>query len=156
MCVYQINIIGCATTNRTKIVGMSIASGVAGVTYGSLQPGYKQQNSILFGSLAMAVAAVAGLYIFDEQKVSEKLRLEKADLEERISILDQQNRPHLIAEGSSLMAAPLPKDLSHLIQPGQWRRYKLDQWVQDIGNPNVWYRQQEMFEIVPPNPLLQK
>lgn len=133
----------CATTARNKTLQLMGASAAAGAIYGASRQEFKSENALLYGAGAAAVAGVVGLYMFNDTKQVD-------DLERKLQALEKQFAPVLVTEGNSALSAPLPKDISKLVKPGSWRRYKLDQWVQDEANPNVWYRQREMFELVPP------
>ena len=58
--------------------------------------------------------------------------------------------PKLVSEGVGLKESPLPGELKSFIRPGEWKHYKLDRWVKDETQDNVWVRQTELFEFIPP------
>lgn len=99
------------------------------------------------GATAGAVVNIASNNTDEAALIKENERL-KAKLEE----FQKSIEPKLVSQGSSLFSSPLPKEVASLVEPGEWKRYRMDQWVQDPSNPNQWYRQVELFEIVPPVP----
>jgi len=77
------------------------------------------------------------------------MKLEALNLKTK---LDEFQKPNLIDQGNSLYKSSIPMDLTKLVKPGEWKRYKIDYWVQDQSNQNQWFRQTEMFEVIPPAP----
>ena len=141
----------CATSNKEKSL-LVIGGGAAlGAAYGASRPEEKSKNAVLYGSLVSAGAAVASLFIFDSDKESADLKAETEELRRANELLKLEVSPKLHAQGSSLLGAPVPSELRRLVKPGGWKRYKLDRWVQDDGNENIWFRQTEMFEVTPPS-----
>jgi len=140
----------CATTPNRKTLQWMAGAGLAGAVVGTTRQEFKTENAVLYGSVAAATAAVVGLLLNSSDREIDTLRSENISLSSKLKDLELKYQPKLIQEGSSLASTPLPKDISGLVRPGSWRRYSLDQWVQDEANPNIWYRQKEMFEFIPP------
>ncbi len=144
--------VACSTlkTNREKIIA-SMAVGLAtGIVAGAAaKPEGDNATAwmLLGGAAGTAAGAGVGLYVFDDTKVTDSLRAENETLQAQLTKLKEENDPKLVEQGSSLMNAPLPGDAKGLIQPGGWKKYKMDRWVQDTENKNVWYRQVEMYEF---------
>lgn len=139
---------GCASSTKGKVLRNTLLVGAAGATYGSTRGDYKATHSVMYGASAAALAAIASIYAYDPDKSNDELRKETAELKYK---LDQLEKPSLINQGNSLFNSQMPGSLAKLVQPGEWKHYKLDQWVQDPSNPNIWLRQVEMYEVIPPS-----
>lgn len=140
---------GCSSTNTRNTILRDMA---AGAVVGSLIAQTKTENreayTAMYAGVGAAVAGAASVAfnIPDE----EKLKKENEQLKTQMQKLEKQFQPQLVQQGNSLFASPIPKEVSALVEPGEWKRYKMDQWVQDPNQQNTWYRQVEMFEIIPP------
>ena len=143
---------GCGhLTSRTERL-LTIGTGFSiGATIGASRPDEKFKNALMYGGLIGVLSAVSAEALIDDAPKIEQLRKETIVLKEANEALKLKNQPRLEQQGASLMNSPLPKDTRHLIKPGEWKRYKLDRWVQDESNENLWYRQTEMFEVIPPS-----
>lgn len=120
---------------------------VVGGLYGQQMNTYKDTHTAMYSGIGAATGALVSNILLNPDENSEKLAEENKKLTEE---LNKFKTPLPVAEGKNLFSTPIPKDLSRVIRPGEWRRYKLDQWVKDNSQENVWYRQTEMFEIIPP------
>ncbi len=140
----------CATTNKEKRLTLTVAGIGAGAAIGATRPEEKSKNAVLYGSLIGVGAAIVSELLFDDERSMRRMKKETEELKASNEILKSRTEPRLEKEGSSLLSAQLPKDTRHLIKPGGWKRYRLDRWVQDEENENVWFRQTEMFEVIPP------
>ena len=140
---------GCANLNTRNTLLRDMAIGAAtGALIAQTKSNHKMAYTSMYAGIGAASAGIisAVLNIPDEDKIKK----ENEKLKEEISKIEKQLKPQLISQGSSLFSSPIPKEVSTLIEPGEWKRYKLDQWVQDPHQQNTWYRQVEMFEITPP------
>lgn len=151
LCLLQLNS-ACSTldTNKKKIIASMAGGLIAGVAIGAAAKPEGDPAAAwmtLGGASGAAAGATIGLLIFDEQTVSDDLRDQNSKLKIQLDQLKTQNDPKLVDSGASLLNAPLPTDAKGLVKPGGWKRYRLDRWVQDNENKNVWYRQTEMFEF---------
>lgn len=122
--------------------------GALGALVGQTKPTHKQFYSTHYAAVG---AAVAGVYSALTSSDS-SLKLENERLKIRVSDFEKRLEPKLIAKGSNLFSSPMPKDVQGLMEPGEWKRYKMDEWVQDPNVPNTWVRQVEMLEVIPPTP----
>lgn len=141
-------LMGCATTTKVKTLRNSVLAGMVGAAYGSSKEDYKATHATLYGASAAALTALVSLYIYDPDKKTEELKRETEILKAK---LDEFQKPSLLDQGNSLFKSQLPSSLTKLVRLGEWRHYKLDEWVQDQNNPNIWLRQVEMYEIIPPS-----
>lgn len=123
-----------------------------GAAVGSLVGQTKENNKNAYTSMYAGIgAATAGaVSVYMNASSDDELKKENQSLKIKNEQFQKQLEPQLVQKGTSLFSSPLPKEVSSLVDPGEWKRYKLDQWVQDPNQPNTWYRQVEMFEIIPP------
>lgn len=136
---------GCATTPKEKIIQNMAIAGVVGAVVGATQRDYPSGYALMYGGLAAAASGAISVCLYDDSD-SDKYRKETIRLQSQLD----QLQPKVIAQGNSLFSSPLPREVSSLIQPGEWKRLKMDQWVQDQNDPNTWVRQTEMFVVTPP------
>jgi len=140
---------GCSSMNTRKTILRDMAIGAAiGTIVGQTKSDNREAYTAMYAGIGAASAGVisAVLNVPDE----EQIKKENEQLKTQIRKFEKQLQPQLVQQGNSLFASPIPKEVSSLVEPGEWKRYKLDQWVQDQNQPNTWYRQVEMFEIIPP------
>ena len=149
--LFVLSTVGCATTKKEKSLLLMGGAATVGAAYGASRPEEKIKNAVLYGSILATGAAVASLFIFDQDRENADLKREAEELKRANDLLKLELSPKLRTQGSSLLGAPVPPELRRLVKPGGWKRYKLDRWVQDEGNENVWFRQTEMFEVTPPS-----
>lgn len=122
-----------------------------GALYGASRPEYQNQNAMLFGALGALTAGAAAL-LFDIDDVNpERTKQENQRLKAKLDEFQKKMQPQLVNEGSNLFSSALPKEVLSLVEPGQWKRYKLDQWIQDPNDSSTWYRQVEMIQIEMPS-----
>ena len=121
---------------------------VAGELVGQTRNENREAYSAMYAGIGAATAgAVSALINVPDEN---QIKKENENLKEQVRKFEKQLQPQLVQQGNSLFSSPIPKEVSSLVEPGEWKRYKMDQWVQDQNQPNTWYRQVEMFEIIPP------
>lgn len=139
----------CSTTNTRNTILRDIAIGAAvGALVGQTKSENKEAYTTMYVGMGAAAAGTASAIfnISDE----DKMKKENEQLKTQLQKFEKQFQPQLVQQGNSLFTSPIPKEVSALVEPGEWKRYKMDQWVQDPNQQNTWYRQVEMFEIIPP------
>lgn len=148
-------ICGCATTNRGKTIELALAGTAAGAAFGQTRPEYKAQNSALYASMGAAIAAVAGLYIFDEEKRAEEFRTKLLELQTKVDgsfgasdLLNQQTQKVLSQGQSTFSETELPEEYQGLIRPGGWKLYEINRWVKRGTNRLVL--ESRLLEFTPP------
>lgn len=139
----------CSSTNTRNIILRDMAVGAAvGALVGQTRSENREAYSAMYAGIGAATAgAVSALINVPDENLIKK---ENETLKEQVRKFEKQLQPQLVQQGNSLFSSPIPKEVSSLVEPGEWKRYKMDQWVQDQNQPNTWYRQVEMFEIIPP------
>lgn len=137
----------CAiTSSRNKIYRDMAIGAVAGVLIAQTKDENRNAYSVMYGGVGVSLAGAWSVY----QNVDEQAKTENEALKAKLEQLQKITQPQLTQSGNNLFNTPLPKEVSGLVEPGEWKRYKMDQWVQDPNQSNTWYRQVEMFEIIPP------
>ena len=139
----------CSSISTRNAVLRDITLGaVAGAILAQSRSENKDAYTLMYAGIGGATAGAlsAIINIPDE----DQLKKENEKLKEQVLKFQKQMQPQLIQQGNSLFSSPIPKEVSSLVEPGEWKRYKLDQWVQDPNQQNTWFRQVEMFEIIPP------
>ena len=125
-----------------------VVGAAVGALVGQTRTGNREAYSAMYAGIGAATAgAVSALINVPDEN---QMKRENETLKEQVKKFEKQLQPQLVQQGSSLFSSPIPIEVSSLVEPGEWKRYKLDQWVQDQNQPNTWYRQVEMFEIIPP------
>jgi hypothetical protein len=145
----MVSICGCSTPYKKTFLS-SAAGMAAGAVYGASRPEYQSQNALLYASLGGLLAGGTALLLDADDLHPEKTQRENEKLKAKLDEFQKKLEPQIISQGSNLFGSPLPKEVLSLIEPGEWKRYRMDQWVQDQAQPNIWYRQVEMFEMTPP------
>lgn len=138
--------LGCATSQKGKIVEWSLAGLAAGSVYGSTRQDFKDKNAMMYGAVGAAVGAIAGLYYFDPDKNSERLTEENKRLRKD---LDLVQLPRVIAETPATFNTKIPEKYKKLINPGEWKISELDQWIEEGENRLI--HQDKMMELIPPS-----
>ncbi len=147
---------GCATTNRTKtlllMAGLGAAS--AGVGY-SVAPRDErpEMHALYWGAAGAAVAGVAGLFLFDEQKRSEELERQATVMRKELDAFRDEGStashgPQLLYETNAPFGRDIPGEYQGLVRPGRWSVYKLNQWVAQGEGTLVHH--DRMVKLVPP------
>jgi hypothetical protein len=142
---------GCSVKPKKVLTETAIATGVGIVAGVLLTPKGESQaaHGALWGaSSGLAYSGVALYRMSQHRKEKESKEIRKLSLE--LSNYKNQFDPKLVKSGLGLKESPLPKELKSFIRPGEWKHYKLDRWVKDDSQDNVWVRQTELFEFIPP------
>lgn len=140
--------VGCATSTRNKVLRDMAIGAAAGALVAQTKSDYRMTYTAMYAGAGAAIAGAVSTYM--NVSKDEELQMENQQLKTKLDHFQKQLQPQLVQQGNSLFSSPIPKEVSGLVEPGQWKRYKLDQWVQDPNQSNTWYRQVEMFEIIPP------
>lgn len=126
---------------------MAIGAAV-GVAIAQTQSHNRFAYSVMYGGVGAAATGLVSSY-YRTRDVDELSR-ENIKLQNQITEFEKKLNPKLLAKGESLFSSPLPREVSGLVDLGEWKHWRVDEWVRDQADENTWYRQTEMFEIVPP------
>lgn len=140
--------VGCATSTRNKVLRDMAIGAATGALVAQTKTDYRMTYTAMYAGTGAAIAGAISTYV--NVSKDEELQMENQQLKTKLDHFQKQLQPQLIQQGNSLFSSPIPKEVAGLVEPGEWKRYKLDQWVQDPNQSNTWYRQVEMFEIIPP------
>lgn len=139
---------GCAHSPSEKLVQNMAIGAAAGFLIGHQRAEYKSTFSAMYAGFGASAAGLVTAYLIKSS--DDEFKKENDRLKTEVERFQKQLEPKLVQTGQSLFTSPIPKEVAGLVEPGEWKRYKLDQWVQDPNQPNTWFRQVEMFEIIPP------
>lgn len=138
-----------ANASQSLALRNALIAGAMGAAIGTNQEHSRRSNTLILGSVGFGLGLLASMYYYNLDS-NPDLKAENSSLKKKLDEFQKQLEPKLVGGGSGLLQSPLPKDVAQLVNPGEWKRYKMDQWVQDTNQPNIWYRQVEMFELIPP------
>lgn len=138
--------IGCAHTTKEKVFQNMLIAGATGVVIGQQKEDYKTTYSTMYGGMAAAIAAAVTLYINDPDKESDKLREEIRSMKVQ---MDQIGEPRLASQTPATFGAKVPSKYRSMINPGEWRVYEINQWIDDGDNRLI--HQDKIMELIPPS-----
>lgn len=139
---------GCSTftsTTKGRVYRDMAIAGALGAALGQNEARYKNANSGLYAGSFAATAAVVSLLINDPDKTNTHLKEENAKLR---SELDQISNPTEVAVHPGTLSGKIPEKYKDLVQPGEWKIYAIDQWIEDGENRLI--HQDKMMELIPP------
>jgi hypothetical protein len=136
----------CGTTTRDRVYRNMAVAGSVGFAVGQTQPEYKMTLSTAYAGVGAAVAAALTLYFDDGEKEMERLRAENKILAGHMGKFDAGK---VIGQGPATFGATVPDKYKAFINPGEWRIYDLDQWVENDENRLI--HQDKMMELIPPS-----
>ena len=136
----------CASTTKTKVLSEMAAAGILGVVAGQQRQEDRMAFSVMYAGLAAATAGAIGVIVHDPDKEFSILKSENADLKQK---LDEAFTPRLEKELPGTLTGKVPDKYRALIQPGQWRVYELDQWIEEDENRLI--HQDKIMELIPPS-----
>ncbi len=150
ICVlFFIFIAGCSTFKGRALTYMGSAFVLGGVTGASSAPKNENENvhGLLWGSTAALIVGTGILLITDEKRDVKDRDYKIRELEMKLSEF-QENSKTISQNGeSSFFESKLPKEYSHLVKPGKWKLYKIDEWKKN--NEGEFVHQDRLLEIEP-------
>ena len=142
-------LVGCASAKKSTLATMAISGLVGSATgYQSAPTGdNKAAHAALWGAVAAAGAAVVGLYVFDEEKETERLRIENRALVDQLEKGDARKEVEF-DRNSKFVPDEFPPEFASLIRPGSFKVFKIDRWEREGTNRLVY--KSKMVELDPP------
>ncbi len=135
----------CATTPKEKIIQHILIGTAIGFIAGQSRDQNKLANGIMFAGAAGTASGLASVYYSDLDTESKRIKEEnqkmKVELEKAFS-------PELVHQTSGMMNSKIPDKYKSMINPGEWKVYSLDQWIEDGENRLI--HQDKMMELIPP------
>lgn len=135
----------CANSPKQKIVQNMMIGALAGYAVGQLKSDNKQAHSYIYAGAGASLAAAGSLYFTDFDE-SNELKSQNQKLK---SELDKIYSPALVHESTGMMSSKVPEKYKSMINPGEWKIYSLDQWIEDSENKLI--HQDKMMELIPPS-----
>jgi hypothetical protein len=138
---------GCSSLNiKEKTLRNSIIAGAIGYKIGEQKDTNKNANAALYSSLMALGAAGISLYYFDPDQEIEKQKNEVQSIRKK---LDDFQNPKIISISPSFPTGKVPEKYRRMIQPGEWKVYDIDEWVDDGENRLI--HQDKIMELTPPS-----
>lgn len=148
---------GCATTYKEKMYQTMAMGAAGGAAYGLSKPESRDAYALMWAGIGAAVGAIVSAHFSDPDKEIEKLRTESKILREE---MDQLSSPRIEAQSSAFFGSKVPEKYRALINPGEWRVSRIDQWIEDDDNRLI--HQDLVMDLIPPSlnpankPILKK
>lgn len=146
-----VNCIGCSTlSHKNKTLAYMAGAFAGGAVIGAStahEDDNKNMHGVLWGSAAAAVVGAVMAYTYDENSELKAREFKIREMEARLSDF-KKNSVTVSGDGKSdFMEARLPKDYRHLVKPGKWKLYKIDEWKKTPEGELV--HQDKLLEISP-------
>lgn len=138
-------VFGCATTSKEKIIQNMIIGAAAGYTIGQMKSENKTGYSLLYAGAVSSVVGAGSVWYSDLDEDSERLKKENQKLKIEMERIYQ---PSLKFETTGMMNSKVPEKYKSMINPGEWKIYALDQWIE--AGENQLIHQDKMMELIPP------
>jgi len=126
--------VGCASWNKRTLAYMG-GSFLATSLAGALQaPDGEDRlmHAAQWGGIGAAAVGAVMVATHDESKDFEKKQKEIEDLKIRLSV--QDNKKAKNKGNSDFLESSLPGEVRHLIKPGSWKLFEIDEWKEsDTG-----------------------
>ncbi len=135
----------CATTPREKILQNILIATATGVVLGQLQTNHKNAYSIMYGGIAGTGAGIASAYLSNIDEVQRHTHEENQKLKNQ---LDDILKPKLSYQTLGTLNSKIPLKYKNLVNPGEWKVFEIDQWVEDSENRLI--HQDKIMELIPP------
>lgn len=136
----------CASTPREAIMRNIIVGAATGYVIGSQRKDNSKAYGFLYAGLAGSTAGLATAYLASDDSESGRLRADNKKLK---SELDKIYSPTLVHAENGMMSAKVPEKYKAMINPGEWKIYAYDQWVEDGENRLI--HQDKIMELIPPS-----
>lgn len=146
-----INCTGCSTmSHKHKTLSYMAGAFAGGAAVGAStahEDDNKNMHGVLWGSAAAAVVGAIMAYTYDESSELKAREFKIREMEARLSDF-RHNTVVKSSDGTTdYMEAKLPKDYRHLVKPGKWKLYKIDEWKKTPEGELV--HQDKLLEISP-------
>lgn len=142
---------GCASSPRTKIYQAMAAGALTGALYGLSKTSDQEAYALMWSGVGASVAGAVAVHYFSSDADVDHLQAETQRLQ---SELDRINSPRVEVKSSAFFGGKVPEKYQALINPGEWRVSRIDQWIEDDDNRLV--HQDLVMDLTPPslNPII--
>ncbi len=137
----------CATnTAREKILKNMLIGAATGIAIGQMKSENKTGYSLLYAGAISSVVGAGSVWYSDLNEDSERLIKDNHKLKTEMERIFQ---PSLKFETTGMMNSKVPEKYNSMINPGEWKIYALDQWIE--AGENQLIHQDKMMELIPPS-----
>jgi hypothetical protein len=137
---------GCASTPKNQILQNMTIGAAAGVLIAQSKEQSKMSYSLMYGGLGASAGTLYSLYKNDPDLEVEKFKNQTASLRRQ---LDEITNPVLEKQLPGTLSGKVPDKYRNLIEPGEWRIYSINQWIEDGENRLI--HQDKVMELIPPS-----
>ena len=135
----------CATTPKEKILQNMLLGAATGFALGQMKSENKTGYSLIYAGAVSSVVGAGSVWYSDLDEDSERLKKENQNLKTEMERIYQ---PSLKFETTGMMNSKVPEKYKSMINPGEWKIYALDQWIE--AGENQLIHQDKMMELIPP------
>lgn len=149
-------VIGCSTTHRSKALTYMGGAFLGGAVIGATQaPDGDNQNmhGLMWGAAASAIAGASLIYLYDENREIREQQYKIRELETKLGKSDGDLKVKANGE-SAFLETRLPKEYSHLVEPGKWKIYQINEWKK--VSESEYVHQDKLMEIEPAKIKIEK
>lgn len=139
-------VFGCATTPKEKILKNMLIGAATGIAIGQMKSENKTGYSLLYAGAISSVVGAGSVWYSDLDEDSERLIKDNHKLKTEMERIFQ---PSLKFETTGMMNSKVPEKYKSMINPGEWKIYALDQWIE--AGENQLIHQDKMMELIPPS-----
>lgn len=137
----------CANQTFKQQIVTNMAIGAAvGLLVGAGEKDYKKEHAIMYAGIASSGASLATIYLSNSDSEADRLRAQIAKIQ---TDFDAATNPQIEASSTGLLSSKIPEKYKSMINPGEWKIYSLDQWIEDGENRLI--HQDKMMELNPPS-----
>lgn len=155
--VITVSIIGCSTTGRKKTLAYMGGAFLGGAALGATaapEGDNRNMHAMLWGSTASAVIGATLIYLNDENSEIKEKDYQIRELTTRLNDAKNINSLNTSNGNSSFLESKLPKEYSHLVEPGKWKIYQINEWKK--VSESEFVHQDKLMEIEPPKIKIDK
>ena len=139
-------VFSCAMTPKEKILKNMLIGAATGIAIGQMKSENKMGYSLLYAGAISSIAGAGSVWYSDLDEDSERLIKENQKLKTEMARIFQ---PSLKFETTGMMNSKVPEKYKSMINPGEWKIYSLDQWIE--AGENQLIHQDKMMELIPPS-----
>lgn len=152
-----VSIIGCSTTSKSKTLSYMGGAFLGGAAIGaSVAPegDNRSMHGALWGSAASAIVGATLIYLSDENSEIKEKDYQIRELTSRLNESKGIDQFEAKNGESSFFESKLPKEYRHLVEPGKWKVYKINEWKK--VSESEYIHQDKLLEIEPAKIKIEK
>lgn len=141
---------GCSTSFKAKTLSYMGGAFLGGAAVGAAQAPRgddRGMHGVMWGSVASAIVGASLLYLYDESSELKDKEYKIRELTSQINDIKGIQQLNVDNGESSFLESKLPKEYSHLVEPGKWKIYQINEWKK--VSDSEYIHQDKMMEIEP-------